>query len=84
MDDITDYLSGAMYFTRIDLKRGYHQIHIREGDEWNISFKIREGLYERLVMPFGLANSSSIFIWLINEVPKDFLGNFLIVYLDIF
>ena len=42
MDDITDYLSGAKYFIKIDLKSGYYQICIREGDEWKIAFKIRE------------------------------------------
>lgn len=75
-------LRGARIFSKLDLRSTYNLVQIREGDEWKTAFITPSGHYEYLVMPYGLANAPSVFQEFMNEVFREFLHNFVIVYID--
>ncbi|XP_063813473.1 vomeronasal type-2 receptor 26-like, partial [Pseudophryne corroboree] len=77
-----DQLRTATIFSKIDLRGAYNLIRIREGDEWKTAFNTHSGHYEYLVMPFGLCNAPAVFQDFMNDVLREYLDRFLVVYLD--
>jgi transposase InsO family protein len=77
-----DRLKGARYFTKIDLRTGYYNIRMAAGEEWKTAFRTRYGLYEYTVMPMGLTNAPATFQHVMNDIFKEYLDEFLLVYLD--
>jgi hypothetical protein len=82
IDILFDQLAGAQVFSKIDLRSGYHQIKIRAEDIHKTTFTTRYGIFEYLVMSFGLMNALTHFMYLMNSVFMLMLDKFVVVFID--
>ncbi|GJT57291.1 putative reverse transcriptase domain-containing protein [Tanacetum coccineum] len=82
IDDLFDQLQGSRFFSKIDLRSGYHQLRVHEDDIQKTMFRTRYGHFEFIVMPFGLTNALVVFIDLMNRVCRPYLDKFMIVFID--
>ena len=83
ISDLVNKLSKAKYFTKLDVRWGYNNVRMKEGDEWKAAFSTNRGMFEPLVMFFGLTNSPATFQTMMNDLFKDVIDQgCVIIYMD--
>jgi hypothetical protein len=83
ISELVNQLHGAKYFTKLDVQWGFNNVRIQEGDEWKAAFQTNQGLFEPLVMFFGLTNSPATFQTMMNDMFTDMISEgVVVVYLD--
>jgi hypothetical protein len=82
ISDLLDQLHTGKIFTKLDFRAAYNLLRIRPGDEWKTTFRTRYGHFEYTVMPFGLTNAPEVFQHLMNDIFREYMDEFVVVYLD--
>jgi hypothetical protein len=81
ISQLIDKLKGSKWFTKIDLRWGYNNVRIKEGDEWKAAFVCHRGSFEPVIMYFGLCNSPATFQTMMNEIFSD-MADVMVIYID--
>ncbi|QRW20625.1 Retrotransposable element Tf2 protein [Rhizoctonia solani] len=81
-DNLMAKLRHAKVFTKLDLRWGYNNVWIKEGNEWKTAFRTKYGLFKYLVMPFGLTNAPAAFQHFMNNLFRDLIDVNVVIYLD--
>jgi len=84
IQELRDKTRGAKYFTKLDQRDAYHLVRIKKGDEWKTAFRTQYGLYEYTVVPFGLTNAPAMLQRRQNQIFRELIDKFLVVYMDDF
>ena len=82
MADMKTKLRDARYFTILDLRNAFNFIRVKKRDEWKTAFRTKYGIYEYLIMPFGLINAPATMQKLVNKILQSYLDRFAITYMD--
>ena len=83
ISELVNQLRGAKYFTKLDVRWGFNNVRIKEGDEWKAAFRTNRGMFKPLVMFFGLTNSPTTFQTMMNDIFADMISEgVVVVYLD--